>query len=194
MADGRIWMVQDMKFGNLCNKTTFSGSNGADQTGKLSTAIGYIGLYGDCRSNTVSSAGYLYDWAAAIQKSGAYEGGSNVGCAGTSSGASCQGICPTGWHVPTKEEYDAAITLFANAYGCSGPACWDASSQWAGVKGGWCSQTGKFGATNDHAVYWSSTSYSLKIATRFYIEPPKVGTDYPVHPKSYGASVRCISN
>ena len=100
MADGRIWMVQDMKFGNLCNKTTFSGSNGSDQTGKISNASGYTGYYGDCRSYTLSGVGYYYDWAAATQQSGAYSGGSYGGCSG-STGGLCQGICPAGWHVPS---------------------------------------------------------------------------------------------
>jgi hypothetical protein len=66
LADGHIWMVQDMKFGNQCG-TAFIGSSADDQTGHVSD----IGTYfGDCTTltdgSTPANRGYLYDWAAAI--------------------------------------------------------------------------------------------------------------------------------
>jgi uncharacterized protein (TIGR02145 family) len=121
MTDGHIWMVQDLKFGDKCNKTTFTGSNGKDQTGNI-TSLTDKTYYGDCtdirNSSTPSNRGYLYDWAAAINKSSAYSGSSaNVGCSGILSGtvspnpSSCQGICPTDWHVPTGSSSGELIHL-----------------------------------------------------------------------------------
>jgi hypothetical protein len=39
MADGHIWMVQDMKFGDKCNKTTFIGSKDKDQKDSVTTLV-----------------------------------------------------------------------------------------------------------------------------------------------------------
>jgi uncharacterized protein (TIGR02145 family) len=123
MADGRIWMVQDMKFGNLCNKDTYSGSKGKDQTSKV-TELDDKTYYGDCTnyrlSNTPSERGYLYDWAAAINQSGAYYAGvTGIGCSGTGSAANaCQGICPTNWHVPTGST-NSEMSALLSSLGCA---------------------------------------------------------------------------
>ncbi|MDR3181181.1 MAG: hypothetical protein LBT61_04550, partial [Prevotellaceae bacterium] len=128
MADGHIWMVQDLKFGDKCNKTTFTGSDGKDQTGNV-TSLTDKTYYGDCTnvktSLTPSNRGYMYDWAAAINKPGAYRGSNaDVGCTGTGSTANaCQGICPEGWRVPTGDA-NGDYQFLINAY----PACTTASS------------------------------------------------------------------
>jgi uncharacterized protein (TIGR02145 family) len=148
MPDGHIWMVQDMKFGNLCNKTTFSGANNSDLIGEVTTLTDKT-YYGDCTAatttNTPSNRGYWYNWAAAINKKGAHAGSSSdVGCSGTGSGAiganpgACQGICPVGWHVPTGD-LSGEFTALHNAFGScsSNDACWNATSLWEGVSGGY---------------------------------------------------------
>jgi hypothetical protein len=75
MADGRIWMVQDLKFGDKCDKEIFKGSNDSDQTGNVTT-LKDKEYYGDCTNmrdnSTPAGRGYLYDWAAVINESGAY--------------------------------------------------------------------------------------------------------------------------
>jgi uncharacterized protein (TIGR02145 family) len=137
MADGRIWMVQDLKFGDKCNKTSFSGSNGKDQQGRVSSIFPLY--YGDCSSNRIQGGGYYYDWAAAINKSGAYYGApSTVGCSGTGSSANaCQGICPDGWHIPTGGQ-SGEVAILANATGfcISASVCWLTGSNFEGVASG----------------------------------------------------------
>jgi uncharacterized protein (TIGR02145 family) len=201
MADGHIWMVQDMKFGDLCGTTTFTGST-ADQTGKVSS----IGMYyGDCRDNIFSGAGagYLYDWAATINKSGAYVGSTlTVGCSGTASGTSgtapgaCQGICPVGWHIPTGSVAGEFQALHDAIGGCSlsNDDCWNAASAWEGVKGGRCDNSG-FNMQGGIGYYWSSTYYTTDNAysMAFYSDamyPGTLNNDY----KDFGLSVRCIRN
>jgi uncharacterized protein (TIGR02145 family) len=185
--------VQDMKFGNLCNKTTFSGSNGADQTGKLSNANGYTGYYGDCRNTTESGAGYLYDWAAAIQKSGAYYGGSYLGCSGTSSGSSCQGICPSGWHIPTVQEFVDAHDKFSLAYGCSNQTCWNENSQWEGSEPGYVNQSGYLAYQGQCADYWSSTWYNAQEVYYMYYYGGVTDRSGRIR-KDYGHVIRCVRN
>jgi uncharacterized protein (TIGR02145 family) len=193
MADGRIWMVQDMKFGSSCTKTTFSGSSGSDQTGKLSTAIGYTGLYGDCRSGVVTGAGYYYDWAAAMQKSGAYSGGSFAGCTDAASGASCQGICPADWHVPTSDEFTNAARLFSAAYACADANCWSEASAWSGLASGWCSASGVVNLPT-HQLYHTSTVLSLAAQYAWWTVRNERAQLSVYHSKDLGTVARCIRN
>jgi uncharacterized protein (TIGR02145 family) len=201
MADSRIWMVQDLKFGDLCG-TDFMGST-ADQTGNVSSIGTY---YGDCTTktdaSTPSARGYYYDWAAAINKSGAYSGGSDVGCVGTDTGTSgtapgaCQGICPVGWHIPTGSSGEYQALHDAMKSSCSNDACWDGlkGSAWAGVLGGSCDSGGLLGNQGSNANYWSSTYYSSPSAYLLYFYS---GTVYPGTSngsKNYGRTVRCVRN
>jgi uncharacterized protein (TIGR02145 family) len=200
LADGHYWMVQDMKFGNRCNKTTFSGSNGNDQTGKVSDIGAY---YGDCRSNTQPGSGYLYDWAAAINKTNAYYGGSEVGCSGTvsvSSGtttAACQGICPTGWHVPTGSASGEYTALHNSIGGCSvnNDDCWDSSSLWEGVYAHSCDGDNVLSETLA-GYYWSSTRRGYGYSYILYFMPTSMwtGAGHSYEPQASGKHVRCIRN
>jgi uncharacterized protein (TIGR02145 family) len=55
LADGRIWMVQDLRFGHCSDKSFAEGS----------IARSYKG---HCRTNTQPDAGYLYDYTAVAQR------------------------------------------------------------------------------------------------------------------------------
>jgi uncharacterized protein (TIGR02145 family) len=190
-------MVQDLKFGDKCNKTAFSGSDGSNQTGKLSTV--FKGYYGDCRNNTQANAGYLYDWAAAINNTGAYyNSGSDVGCSGTGRAANtCQGICPAGWHIPTGYSDGEFYDLHSNYNrGCvtNNDDCWDANSTWEGVLGGFCDSRGSFGNHGSYGYYWSSTYLTTNTAyvLRFNSSGTVPGTHYGDKPN--GVLLRCVRN
>jgi uncharacterized protein (TIGR02145 family) len=202
MEDGRIWMVQDLKFGDKCG-TDFSGSNGSDQKGKV-TSLTDKDYFGDCTTltdgSTPANRGYLYDWAAAIQKAGAYYGsGSNVGCSGTGGSANaCQGICPAGWHIPTGASSGEFYDLHNNyGRGCStnNDDCWDAASTFEGVLGGGCASGGTLEYQGSVASYWSSTYANNNYAYHLYFYSTSVypGTTNGAA-KNYGRSVRCVRN
>jgi uncharacterized protein (TIGR02145 family) len=200
MADGHIWMVQDLKFGDKCNKEDFAGSNGQDRLGNISSTGTY---YGNCRNNTQTGAGYLYDWAAAINKPGAYYGSkTNVGCSGTATGengtnpGACQGICPAGWHIPTggsAGEYQALHNAIGNCT-TDNDNCWDASSAWEGVLGGLCSDQGVLNSQGSYARYWSSTYYSSGSAYLLYFYSATVAPGTSSGSLHYGFSVRCVKD
>jgi uncharacterized protein (TIGR02145 family) len=196
MADGRIWMVQNLKFGDGCDKANFSGSS-SNQIGKVSSIGTY---YGDCRTNTLSGAGYFYDWAAAINKADAYRGSSSdVGCSGTGSGTlgtnpgACRGICPVGWHLPTNGEFTAAHSSFQSAYNCTNAACWNASSQWEGMMGGRCDVNGSISYHGSQARWWSSSYSSNVFSYILAISGSSVNTNNN-QDKNKGMSVRCVKN
>ncbi|MDR3184951.1 MAG: hypothetical protein LBT49_06050 [Prevotellaceae bacterium] len=200
MYDGRYWMVQDLKFGDKCvNKGSFWGSRDSDQTGSELTSIpGYP--YGDCRNNVKSAAGFLYDWAAAIQKSGAYYNSkSNVGCSGTGASANaCRGICPAGWHIPTGNTSGEFYVLH-NAPGrlcyIGNDKCWNNKSPWEGVLGNSLLYDGPQYSQGYYAYYWSSTYYNSAYAynLRFTGSGTNPGTSNN-YAKYNGFSVRCVRN
>jgi uncharacterized protein (TIGR02145 family) len=189
MTDGHIWMVQDMKFGDKCNKTTFSGST-VNQQGKVSAT--FPDYYGDCKNGTLTNVGYYYDWAAAINKANAYNGSSaNVGCSGTGTAAfACQGLCPSGWHVPTYDEMVAFnLSLGTN---CSSAQCWHTNALFEMPTTGYVNASGGLGYTN-YAYLVLSTMYD---ASKPYMCDGGQGGNAitVVHVKSIGMPVRCVRN
>jgi uncharacterized protein (TIGR02145 family) len=206
MQDGRIWMVQDLKFGT-CPPSTVSWNDDLSEADTQTEPTVHDGYVGHCRSTTYIDAGFLYNWPAAMQSTKTYYGGSYRGCSGTVTGTSdkapstCQGICPKGWHVPTGNTDGEYLTLH-NAmesytdFECSGVACWNASSQWEGVLGGHCTYDGTPNGQGSYANYWSSTYYSSGYAYVLNFDSDHVhpGINYFNNDKDYGGPVRCVRN
>jgi uncharacterized protein (TIGR02145 family) len=204
MADGRIWMVQDLAFGD-CTESSFHNDTSAAATEHAPTvAAGYVG---HCRTNTQPGAGYLYNWPAVMQNRNAYYGSTDVSfaCSGTGSGtvspnpASCRGICPEGWHVPTGDgygEFKALIDIlggdFAN-FGVGTEIVDNNSYHWHGVLGGLVRYTGVLFNQGIVATYWScsnQTNYVYYLAYGNNVDP----TSEDALPTRYGFSVRCVRN
>ena len=189
MADGYIWMVQDMKFGDLCGPT-FTGSNGDDLTGRVSSIGNY---YGDCSSATISTTppdkGYFYDWAAAMNLSDAYLGSTTI----HDVNGYWKGICPDGWHIPSISEFDIADERFQRYYKCTGINCWDDNSEWSGVFGG-SNRAGSLTHQGHNAFYWSKSHRDDGYVYHLYMNINN--GYYALHglstfQRDYGVSVRC---
>jgi uncharacterized protein (TIGR02145 family) len=191
MTDGRFWMVQDLKFGVGCKKKEFTGStsNVQDKVAK--------GYYGDCRLNNNADAGYLYDWPAAINKADTYFGknAGSLGCTGMAAAANpCRGLCPEGWHLPTKEEFDDAMTKFRAENSCNNTAlCWNSTSRWEGEMGGYAREKGELTQQNVEGHYWTSTSPGDNNNV-YQIIFNSGGMWVNTFNKQFGLSVRCVKN
>jgi uncharacterized protein (TIGR02145 family) len=199
MHDGHIWMVQDLKFGDKCESNTSYKGSVSNQTG-LVTSLTDKTYYGECTnlgySSTYPDRGYLYDWPAAINQSNAYVGGSAAGCSGTGAPANaCQGICPSGWHVPTSAEY-SALNTSAKASGLSEAAMWDIGGFFEPAAG-ICIQGADYGGN-----YWSperpriasSTDYGNNAWRRNLIVGDYFWCSENAGERSGGTTVRCAKN
>lgn len=187
LGDGRYWIVQNLKFGKGCDKATFTASR-SDKTGTV--AAGY---YGDCRHNT--KGGYLYNWAAAVNQSKAYVGGSYIGCTGLGASANnCQGICPAGWHLPTNEEFEDANAKFKSAYGCKDASCWTSASAWETTFAGVSSSVGAVSGVDSQGQYWTSVCSTNNNAYYVYFSSSTVFNIKGSTNKGIGLAVRCIRN
>ncbi|MDR3180768.1 MAG: hypothetical protein LBT61_02440 [Prevotellaceae bacterium] len=172
MADGRIWMVQDLKFGSCGTGTStwrYDNSAAAVTTPPTVYADAATTYVGHCSSATNTATppemGYLYSWAGALNKSGAYYGGSDVGCSGTSTGTSCQGVCPSGWSIPTSDEFISLNSAMAPAnsaeqvgnFGYKKTTIDNDPKHWHGIYAAWVNSSGTLSGQNPMAGYWSST-------------------------------------
>jgi uncharacterized protein (TIGR02145 family) len=209
MADGRIWMVEDMKFGN-CNDIPYGtegsswGSAGSKAQVMHAPTV-YPGFVGHCTSatddNTPANRGYMYNWPGALNEQDAYNEGGFAGCSGKPNGGACQGICPDGWHVPTYNEYLALRSAISGAdvvltaINLIGYKAIDANpNHWHGVLGGLCSSRGVPANSKSDGYYW----YSSLVDDLYY------GGANHVHYESstfggrlrryWGGSVRCVMN
>ena len=109
-----------------------------------------------------------------------------------------RGLCPTGWHVPTEEDWTALFTMLGGpsaaitklmASSTDDPA-WTGTntSQFGALPGGQRSSAGGFRWGQTHGFYWSSSpnSHALEIWDNFN---PLFDPD---HFKTTGMSVRCL--
>lgn len=168
-----------------------------------------------CFSNDPANCikyGRLYTWAAAMDSVGTWStNGKDCGY-----GVQCtpiypvRGICPEGWHLPDKAEWN---TLFTAVGGASTAGKMLSSTiSWSSVPGGWVRDgygtdaysfsalpaglrdaTG-YNNVGYHAYFWSSSEYN---SSRTYI----VGLDDEFDKadlygsgKDYGYSVRCVKD
>jgi len=115
-------------------------------------------------------------------------------------------LCPSGFHVPTRDEWITLRTFLGTDAGGAmktTSGLWDSpnegatnSSNFSALPGGMRSDNdaAAFQYEGEQAVFWCSTQSGPSNADAFYIyadQPDLVNYDYS---KTLGASVRCIKN
>ena len=175
----QVWMAQNL---NYQTKKSWCGG-GRDKT------------EGDC-----AIYGRLYTWAVAIGKT-EDECGYGHNC--DQGSGNVQGVCPDGWHLPSKIEWE---TLFAAVGGQSTAGLeLKASSGWENELNGndsygfsalpaGCKDSGYFLSTGQNPYFWSATPLGSIDAYYVYL---RLYHDYVVldHHYKYNAfSVRCLQD
>jgi uncharacterized protein (TIGR02145 family) len=200
MADDRYWMVQDLKFGDKCPNNASIGSSTSDVKTRVNNSGTYYGSCSDIgRSTAPSCRGYFYNWAAAVNHSGAYKGGTYTGCTAKNAN-NCQGICPAGWHVPAAEEMTVTLAAFATVYGSKSLSVNNTKTQFetcvVGREIGPSSGSGI--GRNTWSYLWTSTRLTTKTAV--YVQSTDTADYMPTEDHlsccwaDDGMPVRCIRN
>ena len=152
----------------------------------------------DSAAYTANKFGALYNWYAINP---ATNGNKNV--------------CPTGWHVPTDEEWNILIANLDPFYNPTAQASQSASaggmmkstgtqywlipntgatnsSDWSGLPGGYRDGSGSFKSIGLYGNWWSYTEYNTFFAWLRYLSysSGEVGRGYSS--KANGFSVRCL--
>ena len=117
-----------------------------------------------------------------------------------------QGICPTGWHLPTKNEYTTLINFLGGsdvaggALKEAGEAHWNAPNTGATNSSGFTSLPAGEEEYGDQYVMlhtdnrlWTSTIIG-GAAYMFQMSHDSAGTEFWDCGRSNGSSVRCLKN
>ena len=197
----QCWMKENLRTTRYANGTSIALGSSTSST----TAYRY---YPDNNSSNVSTYGYLYNWKALM--------GNSSSSSANPSGV--QGICPTGWHVPSDAEwtqltdyvsgqsqYVCGVSNSLIAKALASTTGWQSSSQICAVgnnpsfnnttgfsalpAGGYFGYYLNFG---DDAYFWSATEYDYGNAcySAFSYNDANVNRHYSN--KYYGFSVRCV--
>jgi len=188
----QVWMTE-----NLAYLPSVVGPG----TGSNSTAYyyvyGYDGTDVDAAKATsnYTTYGVLYNWPAAMS-----------GAASSSADPSgVQGICPTGWHLPSDVEWTTLSDNLGGEYEAGGKMKETGTSHWTSpntgatnesgftaLPGGYRNGDGAFGNIGIIGLWWSSTEYLTDTAWGrglYYLDS---GVGRANGNKAYGFSVRCL--
>ncbi|MBW8323790.1 MAG: hypothetical protein K0M50_03405 [Prolixibacteraceae bacterium] len=196
-TSGRVWMDRNIGASQAATSSTdylaygslFQWVRKADGHEKINwtgvtagTAVngsiaGPIASTSPAHSLFVLNSSGTYDWLSTQQANG------NLWWSGTAAGAN--NPCPTGYHVPTKAEWDVelaqGITNSTNAYS-------KLKLTMAGFRDG---GSGGFGAIGSAGLYWSS---SVNGGSASYLDLRDSGAIMKGLYRSCGLSVRCVKD
>jgi uncharacterized protein (TIGR02145 family) len=131
--------------------------------------------------------GGLYQWNEAMQY---------VTTPGT------QGICPTGWHLPTLAEFQTLSTtvggdgnaLKAVGQGTGGGTGTNTSGFSALLAGDCWPPDSIFQLLGMYSFYWSSTEFNTTNVYYMFLSFDHTGINFHNEPKSWGFSIRCLKD
>jgi uncharacterized protein (TIGR02145 family) len=144
--------------------------------------------------------GRLYTWAAAMDSAGKWSThgkncGYNKSCTPT---YPVRGICPEGWHIPSKSEFQ---TLFTEVKGQSSAGkVLKSASGWNGtdefgfsaLPGGY--RHGSFYSEGEKTFFWSATAYSDIDSYYILFRSDDNAAPLGYDDKYYGAYIRCLKD
>jgi uncharacterized protein (TIGR02145 family) len=189
----QCWTKENMKTTHFSDGTALvDGTNAGNIYGQYTTKYWFV--YDNNISNK-ATYGLLYNWAAVM----------NGAASSNNNPSGVQGVCPTGWHVPS----DAEWTILTNFLGGesvaggklkeAGTAHWFSpntgatnESGFTALPGGYRDYTNWYSSINMTGYWWSSTEASYTLTwTRFIYSYSAQLYRSNLH-KSYSHSVRCI--
>ena len=216
----QCWMQQNLNYGDQITSCT-SESIGDGATGSCSplqnqgtstiiTASTSTSAQKYCYANMPANCtadGGLYQWTQAM--------GGAAGCDGTGAGQpACtvpvQGICPTGWHMPSHYEYNLLELTTCTSGSCATDFPYDESTQgWRGTNEGAILQSstssfrgllagvrgtdGSLAGLSSGAVFWASLQSGGSAWGRYLASGGGPVGRYP-YGQADGFSVRCLKN
>ena len=158
--------------------------------------------YGDDSTNC-AKYGRLYTWAAAVGRAEDECGYGNT--CGLGSG-DIRGACPKGWHLPSRDEWDALFTAVGDSSTAGGTKLksatgWSSSGNgtdafgFSALPAGDRSLNGDYYDEGYHAFFWSSAEYDSYNAFYMYLYyNDDDAYQYLGRNKYAGFSVRCLKD
>jgi uncharacterized protein (TIGR02145 family) len=118
-----------------------------------------------------------------------------------------QGICPTGWHLPTDDDYSVLTSFLGGETIAGGKIKETGTSHWTSpntgatntswftaLPGGFNNSTGGFSHLSDYAYFWSSTEHASLNAWRRSAVYNTAEVNRTTNTKESAFSVRCLKD
>lgn len=164
------WLKENIDFGTMIDGTGNQTDNGSVEK-----------YCYENKSENCATYGGLYQW------------GEAMGYAQTSG---AQGVCPPGWHIPTKSEFQALVIAADNSRNLRavGEGAGTDSSGFSALLGGYRYNSGVFYYLREHSTFWSSTIYSAGNANYMGLRIGDNTVNLGAGEVTQGFSVRCVKN
>jgi uncharacterized protein (TIGR02145 family) len=190
----QTWMAANLKTTKYSDGTIIpfiNTTNGWDILIETDKAFCYL-------LDNISNAniyGALYTWTAAMN-----------GAASTNSNPSgVQGVCPTGWHLPSVDEWSTLVNFLGGSTLAGGKLKETSTSHWnpntgATNESGFTAIPGGFRedwawqGINIIGGWWSSTENNLNNGWSRWADASSISVTSYSSNKKYGFSVRCLKN
>jgi uncharacterized protein (TIGR02145 family) len=120
-----------------------------------------------------------------------------------------RGLCPTGWHVATRDEWITLIDFVGGEMVAGGILKEKGTSHWnapntdaidkygfTAVPAGWRDYDGEFGDKGKYALWWTSSQFESYPNNLWYVQMKdnSAGAPWSQATKNWGSSVRCIKD
>ncbi|MFH0734556.1 MAG: FISUMP domain-containing protein [bacterium] len=166
----QCWLKENLNVGTKINSTDEQTNN------NIIEKYCYNNNEANCDTN-----GGLYQWNEALNY--------------TASGGNKQGICPTGWHIPTFTEFETLKAVVNNDGNKliredQGTGSGTNTSGFSGLFAGYRSNDGYFSFLGEGTYFWSSTENDAPHA--YYLALGESGVSLYDVDKEDGFSVRCL--
>jgi len=178
LPDGKCWMTKNLRYGTLLSPSTLP------QTDNCTVEKYCLSSDPACIAN-----GGFYQWDELIQF-------------GNTDGPAYQGVCPPGWHVPTRQEWQDLINFYAPGDGVAGGFLKDqnlANGFRALLKGiYYLNNTWAFESGNSltATMFWTATPSSLDLDRAFARGMNNYNYSVSLYPSSKANAfpVRCMKD
>lgn len=185
----QCWLKENLNIG-----TRITGSSNQTDNNTIEKYC-YDNLETNC-----DTYGGLYQWAEAVQYK---NGATNTTSPSPAFAGNVQGICPSGWHIPTQAEFQTLSTTVNNignkllAVGeGTGAGAGTNTSGFSGLLAGYCyAYNGSFYNIRSYAYFWNSTESNATTAD--YLILFGNSSDFYIYNDSKinnGFSVRCLKD
>jgi len=192
------WMATNMNVGSMI------ASPGTMPSNDSAVEKWCNGANGDAHTTSGDCATYggLYTWAEAMGLSTSCV---TATCCSNTDCSSNQGICPTGWHIPTDTEQHALDNAYDSGTCNASRTTWGCdpagtalkvggSSGFEGILTGLRFTNGLFSGRGVYTYFWSSSEDSASTAWERNLNTSYSAVHRHANNKAYGFSVRCIKD
>jgi uncharacterized protein (TIGR02145 family) len=184
----QLWMAENLKATKYNDGTAITYPGNINTVWQYDTAGAYA-WYNNDESTNKNTYGALYNWYAVNRGN----------------------LCPTGWHVPTQDEWEVLTNSISDGgyMTAGGPMKESGTMHWLspnsgatnesgfnGLPGGMRDDVGEYYLNREFGYWWTGTEYPTGSSSALYrlLRFNSTDVNYSPTSKTHGFSVRCIKN